>query len=292
MLGLYNKEIAENVKTNTVYFTTACNLGCTYCYEELDTVKARKTSREELRNIADMVIEREPADKQSFFILFGGEPTLCWDDVVYFMNYAYRKKNNVHFNMITNGIRFLDNNFMFTVWNNEHMKQGRLSVEVSFDGKNGNVDRIYKTGEDSTADVVEVLAKLSELSLKFRIRYTVHKKNIDHFVGDIRTLLALFNPERIITYQVEEQLDDKDRAKLNRGHDELRWYWQTQEIQTPVCGLFCDNCDGCGIRRMNLHYYIGDKNIKKYEADPGKFHHFDKKINTKKEQHVRNKKEF
>ena len=277
MNGLYNKSIEDSVKTNTVYFNNYCNLACTYCYETLGAVKTVKTSRQELKQIADAIIEREPKDMQTFFILFGGEPTLDWDDVVFFMEYVYMKKTNVYFNMITNGIKFLDDDFMFEVFNNIFYDKGMLSVDISYDGVNGNVDRIYQGGKSSTEDVIQVLAKLHEMDFKFRIRYTIHKKNINTFVEDIEKIITFFDPLRIITSEVNEQFNKEDNQKLKYGYAMLRWKWQNNEILTPICDLFCDNCDGCGIRRMNLHYYVGDKEYEKLNGAQIEFNHFEKK---------------
>ena len=271
--------ITDNtVKTNIVYFNNYCNLACTYCYETLDAVKKVTTSKEELKKIADDTIAREPKDKQTFFELFGGEPTLSWDNVVYFMDYCYSIKQNIHFEMVTNGIKLIDDRFMFQVYNNSHIKDGRLSISISYDGLEGNVDRIYQDKRESTIDVVSVLSKLSVLEFPFRIRYTIHKKNLYHVVEDITSILKHFKPLRIITSEVTEQLDDEDKHKVQRIYNLLREKWNNNEITVPICDVFCDTCDGCTIRRDNLHYFVGDKEFQKQSYDEVAFNHFEKEI--------------
>lgn len=230
--------------TNVVYFTTICNLGCTYCYEHLDTAKPKNLSIEQLYKIADDAIERE-SDKQTMFVLFGGEATLRWDEAEKFMDYAYSKKSDVHFNLITNGIRFLEDEFFKKFFNNEHYNDGRLSIDISFDGVDGNVDRVYKDGSSSTVDVIKVLAKLHGYNLKWRLRYTIHKNNIDHFVKDITNITKHFAPLRVIKNVVHEQLTEDDLIKLEEGYQILKQAWNSNQISSPVCDLFCDSCTGC-----------------------------------------------
>ncbi len=111
----------------------------------------------------------------------------------------------------------------------------------------------------------------------FRIRYTIHKKNINTIVKDIEKILQHFNPKRIITSEVTEQFDENDYVILSKTYSELRWKWQNNEIQIPICDLFCDICNGCSIRRPNLHYYVGDKDHKKVGGSLIPFNHFEKK---------------
>jgi len=269
-LELHNTKVFENketvpdtVRTNIIYFTTKCNLGCTYCYESLDEINGVDTTQEELYKIADEAIEREPEDSQTFFELFGGEPTLVWDNVEKFMDYAYSKKKNIRFEMITNGIKFKDIDFIERVYNNKHVKEKRVSISISFDGWNGNVDRIYRNGKQSREDVLEALSNLSYLSLPFRIRYTIHKKNINTIVEDIELIIKNFHPQRIITSEVSNQFDKNDFKKIYDAYQELRYKWNNNEIEIPICNIFCDTCDGCSITRNKLQYYLKDEIVTK-----------------------------
>jgi len=271
-----NRKIApDSVRTNIIYFTTKCNLGCTYCYEALDEVKGINTDLEELYQIADEAIEREPRDQQTFFELFGGEPTLVWENVEKFMDYAYSKKKNVYFEMITNGIKFKDIEFINKVYSNIHVQQGRVSISVSFDGWNGNEDRIYRNGKQSREDVVEALSNLSYLNLPFRIRYSIHPKNLDHVLKDMENLITLFKPKRIITSEVTELLSENDFQKLYQIYKTLQYKWINHEIEIPICDIFCENCDGCTITRNKLQYYVKDFRYEKNSREEIPFNHFE-----------------
>jgi sulfatase maturation enzyme AslB (radical SAM superfamily) len=269
------EEMPPDVRTNIVYFTTKCNLGCTYCYEALDEVNGIDTSLEHLYDVVDEAVEREPDNIQTFFGIFGGEPTLCWDNVEKFMDYAYSKKKNIHFEMITNGIKFKDIDFINRVYDNKHTREGRLSISISFDGIKGNVDRIYRNGKQSVYDVIEALAKLHYLGKPFRIRYTIHKNNIDTIVEDIEDIIKHFNPLRIITSEVTSLFDEEDFKKIFESYSILRNKWYNNEIQIPICELFCETCDGCSITRSKLQYSIEDKKIVKDHRSIGGFNDFD-----------------
>jgi len=274
------QEVPNNVRTNIVYFTTKCNLGCTYCYESLDEIHGLDTSLEELFAIADEAIEREPKDIQTFFEIFGGEPTLCWDNVEKFMDYAYNKKENIYFEVITNGIKFTDLKFVKRYFNNRHVKAGRVSTSISFDGVQGNKDRIYRNGKQSAPDVIEALAILTYLKLPFRIRYTVHKNNINNVLEDLEEIIENFNPLRIIISEVTNQLSYEDFTKLFNIYKEIQRKWNNGEIKIPICEVVCETCSECTISRNRLQYYFKDKKYEKNSREMIAFNHFE---NFKKE---------
>jgi len=264
-------------RTNVVYFTSVCNLGCTYCYEELNNVKPKNLTIEQLYKIADNAIDNEPKDDQTLFVLFGGEATLRWDEAEKFMDYAFKKKTNVQFNLITNGIRFLEEEFFKNFFKNKHYNTGRLTIDISFDGIKGNVDRIYKDGRSSTNDVVMVFSKLNAFNLKWRLRYTIHSNNIDGFVDDIQKLCEHFNPDRVISGVAQETLNEEQVRVLNQGYEKLKFLWNTNEITTPVCSLFCDTCDGC-TPRDTIADFIGTEADIHPNLTDGKFDKFESKI--------------
>ena len=64
--------------------TDRCNLNCTHCYK-----------KDEMKNLADLSLEDMKAIYDKFqpqmIQLFGGEPTLRWNDILEFIDYAYPK---------------------------------------------------------------------------------------------------------------------------------------------------------------------------------------------------------
>jgi len=266
-----------NQKTNIVYFTTTCNLACTYCYQHVEDYPHKHTSAEELEKIAFDTIKRENPREQTLFVLFGGEPTLRWSHVNFFMDTVYRLKKNVQFNMVTNGIRFLDDSFLKEFLNNKHYREGRLQIEISFDGQVGNKERIYPNKKESTNDVLEVLFKLKEINTKYRIRYTIHKNNIEFVERDLDKIERFFNPERIILNEFESSFNEEEIETVKRVKSTLIYKYYNRDMKVPICmrnNEMCDICNQCDKRINEFSLHIGADTIEKKHIEAGKFNDF------------------
>lgn len=248
---------------NVIYFTNKCNLACTYCYEDLANRPPQIMSQEDIRQYVDAIIAREHPDKQTLIVLFGGEPTLEWDNVCYLMEYAYGKKKNIHFNLETNGIKFLSQAFIDEVMNNPFYRNGLLSIDVSFDGV-GNKERIFLNGMDSTKSMLQVFTNLARCGFRYRIRYTIHKLNVQRMYEDITKIINTFKPQRLITSVAWKTLSDNDLNALQRAKERFRNDWINNSINVPICELFCDMCDGCGERKQLKTYFTDEGNVTTY----------------------------
>lgn len=258
-----NKEVSENSGVNVLYFTNKCNLACTYCYEDLPGRPPQILSKEDIKKTIDGVIEREDPDKQTLFVLFGGEATLEWENVCYAMEYAYSKKKNIHFNLTTNGIKFLSDKFLEEVKNNYFYKNhGLMSIDVSFDGV-GNGDRVFHDGSDSTKSMIKVLTKLAQNRMRWRLRYTIQKNNIQYWYDDIFKLAKTFKPQRVILTVAWDTLATVENwaERIENEKNRLRNDWINKQIDVPVCELFCDMCDGCGERKEIKTYFTTEGNV-------------------------------
>jgi len=236
-------------------------------------------SKEDIKKSIDRVIEREDPNSQTLFVLFGGEATMEWDNVCYAMNYAYTKKKNVHFNLNTNGIRYLKQSFIEETKNNFFYKKNLLSIDVSFDGI-GNSDRVTHGGKDSTNLMIQVFRNLRKNAMKFRIRYTIHHKNVHNCYEDMSNIIRYFKPTRLITSVAWETLNKIQIDLLQNMKESLRKDWINRIIDVPVCELFCDMCDGCGERKEVKTYFTDEGNVTtygNYENSP-KFHDFKEKV--------------
>lgn len=256
-----DKKVVKGSAVNTIYFTNKCNLACTYCYEDLANRPPQILSKQDIEKSVDMVFEREDPNSQSLFVLFGGEPTLEWENVCYLMEYAYSKKKKVHFNMITNGLKYLSQKFIDDTKSNFFYRHGFLTVDVSFDGK-GNKNRIFHNGMDSTLTMLKVFKKLNENSVKFRIRYTIHNLNIHNLHEDISLIVKTFKPLRLITSVAWDTLNDAEIEILKDTKEKLRTDWINKKIKVPVCELFCDMCSGCDERKELKTYYSDEGNVR------------------------------
>jgi len=257
------KPVVENSGVNVIYFTNRCNLACTYCYEELSKRPKQVLSKEQLRNTIDNILAREPKDTQTLFVMFGGEVTLEWENAVYAMEYAYSKKKNVHFNIESNGIKFLEDDFLLNYKKLKYNKLGLTSLDISFDGV-GNSERITHTGKDTTQLMIQIFKRLNENMVKFRIRYTIHNLNINKVYEDITLISEVFKPERIITSVAWNKLSKEEIEYLNKIKDMFRSDWQNGNILIPICDLFCDMCNGCGVRKDIKTYFTDEGNVTTY----------------------------
>jgi sulfatase maturation enzyme AslB (radical SAM superfamily) len=275
------KPTSANSGVNVVYFTNKCNLNCTYCYEDLPGRPPQIITREQIRKIVDGVLERESdPDVQTLFVLFGGEATLEWDNCNYLMEYAYARKKFIHFNLETNGIKFLSDKFLKEFKENYFYKHGHMTIDISFDGI-GNKERVFHNGEDSTSAMLKIFKRLNDVGIRFRIRYTVHNLNIHNAYEDIKRIIKTFGPQRVITSVAWDTLTQDEIRSLRNLRDLLRNDWINNVITVPVCELFCDMCNGCDDRKEIKTYFSDEGNVTtygNYENSP-KFHDFKDKVN-------------
>lgn len=275
-----DKPVHEGSAVNVLYFTNVCNLACTYCYEDLADRPKQVLSKEDIRKSVDTILEREDPNNQTLIVLFGGEPTLEWDNVEYCMEYAYGLKQNIHFNMTSNGIKYLSSNFINRTKANKQYRLGNLSIDISFDGV-GNDERVMHNGLKSTPSMIKVFKNLAKHNFKYRIRYTIQKTNIGKLYDDVSLIINTFRPERLITSVAWDTLDDFDLIHLNEVKDRFRLDWKGGDIKTPICELFCDMCGGCGERKELKTYFTDEGNVTTYDNyfSAPKFHDFkDKEI--------------
>jgi len=264
------------MKPNIIFFNSFCNLDCNYCYEELNTVNSKEISFEEL----DKIISSSKENEEEIFVLFGGEPTLSWNKVKYFMDEISLRNKKAHFNIITNGIKFLESDFLKDYVNLIHLKEGRISLDISFDGM-GNNERIYRGGKSSTPDVIGVLSILSFKKIDYRIRYTINRSNFSDFERDIISIMDSFSPKRIILNTVSE-ISKETKEIVDKGKEELVKKWNNQEIKIPICDYFCNTCNGCSdLSKLENGATLFAPNKEKEEAKD-KFDSFDKILNSSK----------
>ena len=268
-----NKPTETGTNVNIIYLTTKCNLACTYCYEELSKKEQMSETLENLIKQVDTVIDSEPADKQSLFVLFGGEPTLEWDNIKLLVTHVLTRKDNVFFNIETNGIKFLNESFFKDFLS--FIKGKPFSVDVSFDGV-GNQLRVDHSGNDSTNDLIKVLNKMNDTDLNWRIRYTITKANYDKFAEDIIHLASSFKARRIITSEDSASFTEADYNIINKQKSILKYLWDIEKIDTPVCNIFCDNCTGCSVSKGSKRYFKNGDVIEDISVsdNQGEFNHF------------------
>lgn len=271
-----NKKPLERGNVNILYLTTKCNLNCTYCYEDLTNKAKKSTTLENLIKQVDDIIDNEPMENQTLFVLFGGEPTLEWENVKSIVTYALSKKKNVFFNIETNGIKFQDDDFLTEFL--DFISDKPFSVDISFDGV-GNFLRVDHSENDTTHKMISVLNKFKQLDINWRIRYTITKSNYSEFAYDIAKIIKEFNPKRVITSEDSSSFNNDDYIRINQQKQGLQYLWNTNRINTPICNIFCETCDGCHSSKSEKKYYKDGVLVDSIEVKGNQqlFTHFEKK---------------
>ncbi len=150
----------------TLHVTRRCNLQCTYCYADCETVKPAEPasdhapldmSRETALKGVELAFEGD--DPVAHIGFFGGEPTLRLDLIreaaAYATQLAEERGKQVSFEMTTNGTRVGDEVI-------ELIHQYQMIVAVSIDGNAAahNTHRKQHGGGDSFARIDRNLDKL------------------------------------------------------------------------------------------------------------------------------------
>jgi sulfatase maturation enzyme AslB (radical SAM superfamily) len=148
--------------------------------------------------------------------------------------------------------------------NNKFYKLGLLSLDISFDGI-GNGERIFHNGLESTSSMLKVFKQLNKNGVKYRIRYTIQKTNINNLYNDILLIINTFKPLRLITSVAWSTLNEDDIIELNEVKKTFRADWKTGDISVPICEMFCDMCDGCGERKELKTYFTDEGNVTTYD---------------------------
>lgn len=269
-----NRNVVKNSSTNVIYFTTECNFRCKYCYEHLDDAKPQKLSKDQIRKTIDDILEREK-DTQSLFVMFGGEVTLEWENAKYFMDYAMSKKQNVHFNISTNGYRFKSEKFILDYINTNAYKCGKTSLDVSFDGI-GNSERVLKNGASTTETMFTVFKNLKKYNVPFRVRYTVHRKNYEVYFEDVLLIANLINPDRIILSFNYSDFNTDELEYIKQTNMKFEDVFQSGELKIPVCEFCCNVCTQCHSRKELKSYYgeNGMISMSEHSKNAGEFKDF------------------
>ena len=147
-----------------IYFlpTTKCNFSCSYCFEK--NMKKDTMSLNLIDNsidlISDYIIKNRITDVE--IELFGGEPTLYWNNIFRFLDKleACFKHNlvNYYVSMTTNGYLLNDSEI------NEMMKFNWKKVQITVDGPSTIHDgrRTLKNGAPSFDIIISNIKKILE----------------------------------------------------------------------------------------------------------------------------------
>lgn len=163
--------------------TYNCNLSCPYCYEG-EEKSVDKIKKEDINKILGFISSQIKGSRDFVpisklrILLFGGEPLLCKNELIYFCNATSNiaKKFNidVEYSMVTN----------LTIVNSEIIDliaKYKIVTQVSIDGIKEDHDkrRIYKNGQGTYDTIISNLEALLNNGLKnlVTIRINIDETN-------------------------------------------------------------------------------------------------------------------
>src|SRR5258708_7702891 len=114
------------MKTLTLIVTDACNLKCSYCFQQRSP---KRMTREIAERSVDLLFQHD--DNNLWIGFFGGEPLLELDLMKHVVRYsrdiARRRRKQIRFAMTTNGMLIDRATFGW-------LNRQKFSIKLSFDG--------------------------------------------------------------------------------------------------------------------------------------------------------------
>lgn len=190
-------ELLESRKQNDkklnlwIYFTSNCNLNCSYCYEKSDLSSNYGQSDMAFETIQHLVlwckryVEKNCIDEISI-TLTGGEPFLYPQGLEYFMRLLdnHYLTKICKFTVITNGFVMTDETIRF-------IANYCNTVQITLDGPEEihNARRITGNNEGTFKSIVRNIIKIiSKTKITMIIRINVDSSNMNHIEKLIKTL--------------------------------------------------------------------------------------------------------
>ena len=160
----------------TIAVTSACNLGCFYCYEKgIDSASMqRKTEK------AIVAFVKKFLDIRHLFVTwYGGEPLMNWSSIKRLSGEFKSLGIDYHASMITNG--FLLSPQIISSLRENHI----TDLQITFDGPKEIHDsrRTQKNGTGTYDEIVKNLEKLFELypEVHVDLRSNIDRSNVRHY---------------------------------------------------------------------------------------------------------------
>lgn len=246
--------------SNVLFFTNQCQLDCDYCYEKERIHKTEPffATLDDFKPALDILAKN---DFTNDIIIFGGEPTLCMDEIyktIKYVNNKYPSKFDFYLN--TNCILFSDNNFfnIFKDFYNSNNKN--IIITFSYDGS-ANFRRHYRNSNiDTTQNVIKCINLFTENNIPFNISYCLNIYNYDTCIKDFVYLLQYKALNRIVIsknyneltsyfnlnrYAVDVKINNDIYAKCMYLYD---------RFNVPICEMTCNICKKCN--KSDGHVYI------------------------------------
>ena len=162
--------------------TTACNLGCEYCYKGRNKNKIFMSKETTERMLSEVIYYNEGKKLPSSFVWHGGEPTIM-GSAYYKGVYKYIKElectEPINHTVQTNGTLLADELI-------DPFVENGTSISVSLDGPEyyHNKMRPYLDGKPTYNQIMENLSKAKQKGLQIGILMSISNENL-HWIKDM-----------------------------------------------------------------------------------------------------------
>ena len=171
-------ELFDELKHINVILTNACNLSCSYCYEQHSHDYGRFTP-ETLKTVYDFQLNSNNQDGK-LFQFFGGEPLIHKQLILDFVEqYKEQLESNshlIHVSMITNGI------LLTPAFVDQYFSHSFTSMSISLDTDKSEVDH-REIGQDKIEHIFEMIKRIPQSfkdTHQVSIRCTIAIENAPH----------------------------------------------------------------------------------------------------------------
>lgn len=166
----------------TLILNRDCNMRCIYCFAEGGENK-EVLSTECIKEALKRTIK--PETEEIMITFFGGEPSMCYDEIVFTVNEANKYSVKKQFAISTNGVmskKMLD-----------FLIQNKFAFNFSMDGlpEIQNYQRPLTNGAPSSEIVELTIKELVKNNISFKVRATITDKSVDKMPKMIRYLANL-----------------------------------------------------------------------------------------------------
>lgn len=270
---LYNEMVYS---TDTLYIklmpTIDCNFKCTYCFERHESIRF---SEETVAKVIAFLKKQIPQCKQFRISLFGGEPLLCYNEIIEICKAATElcKKNKIpmYGEMSTNGY-LLTSDKVRTL-----LKYHITNYQVCVDGTEPfhNALRPHRFEQNSyetiIKNLIDIRDNVNSSILSIGLRANVNKYNYSCMKEHIDNMATLFKDSCnfYMCYQCVRDWGgesiDRDQLIIEEQsvYRELYYYSVSKGLKAMYNGAFASIVGNCQACRKNGYCITPDGNLVK-----------------------------
>lgn len=255
-----NEVLTKHKLELTIIPTDACNFRCVYCYE---TKESHRMSEESWDILFQYVYKQLPKLSMLIINWFGGEPLLCSNEVIKFMNSckaACKEFRVLLFSTMTTNAYLLSTDVF-----NGLVRSGVYFFQITVDGleHTHNRQRPLKSGAGSFEKIISNLRNIKK-SCKFPfiqivIRVNISKKIIRDFESFLNFFEKNFGEDKRFILYIEKVQDwggeDIKSFKCNMPTDKnyiMAWEMAAEkEINVPEFFKYSHEINVCAASREN-----------------------------------------